>query len=106
MKRWRIHIVVADPAVSVALERDSGEPITVGRSARCDVCIPVDNISLRQLVLRVNDEGHVLAENLGGQGTFYEREKFKRARIEPGRAMYCPASVTVTRVEDISDEPR
>jgi hypothetical protein len=59
-------------------------PMTIGRSAECDISIPVDEISRRHALVKPNAQG-LLVEDLGSSnGTFINNKRVQTGQLLPG----------------------
>lgn len=59
-------------------------PTTIGRSAECDIAIPVDEISRRHAMVKPNAEG-LQVEDLGSSnGTFINNKRVQAGQLAPG----------------------
>lgn len=59
-------------------------PMTIGRSAECDISIPVDEISRRHALVKPNAQG-LLVEDLGSSnGTYINNKRVQTGQLLPG----------------------
>lgn len=59
-------------------------PMSIGRSAECDIAIPVDEISRRHVLVRPNATG-LQVEDLGSSnGTFINNKRVQQGQLNPG----------------------
>ena len=59
-------------------------PMTIGRSAECDISIPVEEISRRHALVKPNAQG-LMVEDLGSSnGTFINNKRVQTGQLGPG----------------------
>ena len=59
-------------------------PMTIGRSAECDIAIPVEEISRRHALVKPNASG-LQVEDLGSSnGTFINNKRVQAGQLNPG----------------------
>lgn len=88
-------------------------PMTIGRSAECDIAIPVEEISRRHALVKPNATGlHV--EDLGSSnGTFINNKRIQAAQLNPGdelrldqvRLMLVAPGMEIQQVQQKSTAP-
>jgi pSer/pThr/pTyr-binding forkhead associated (FHA) protein len=94
MKTWRILIDLHEPkGERVSVIKSTGRRLIFGRSRMCDVRVPIAEISRYHCAFVVQDDGTVLAEDLGSaSGSFYDGEKFSTRTIEAAKRIQVGAA--------------
>ena len=88
--RWRITLEVGhhQPDRTVVLERETGEPVTIGR-AGCDVVIAIGAMARHHGSLEVQPDGQVVVVDSGnGSGCWIRGQRSRRATVAPGDEIY------------------